>query len=254
MLALITGASSGIGFHLAREFATHGYDLVIVANEDAIFSAADKLRAEGVKVDAYCLDLSVLANVQSLANSVDSLDALVLNAGAAVYGDFVRKNSLDDHLRMISLNVVSVVALTKLLIPKMLSRGEGRVLITSSIAALMPGPLYATYAASKAFLLSFSEALRNELLDTRIRVTCLMPGATDTGIFARSGMLHTVVAEGDKDAPEDVARQAFAALMRGDHAILAASFRTKIEGTFAKMLPLRLLAILHRRKTRPVHA
>lgn len=254
MRALITGASTGIGFHLAREFARHGYDLVVVANENAIFSAADKLRAEGVKVDAYCLDLANLTNVRKLADSVDTLDALVMNAGTVVYGDFVRKTSLDDQLNLLSLDVVSVVMLAKLLIPKMIMRGEGRVLITSSIAALMPGPLYATYAASKAFLLSFGEALRNELSDTRVRVTCLMPGATDTPIFARTGMLHTVVGQSPKDAPEDVARQAFAALMKGDDAIISASLRSKIQGTIAKFLPLRFLAFIHRQKTKPAHA
>jgi short-subunit dehydrogenase len=253
MRALITGASTGIGYHLACEFAQHGYDLVVVADEERIFSSAEDFRALGVRVDAHCLDLSNLANLHKLSNTIDHLDVLALNAGMAVYGDFVRHNSLDDEIKLLNLNIVGTTVLAKLLIPKMFASEAPRVLITSSIAARMPGPLYATYAASKSFLLSFSEALRNELSDSKVKVTCLMPGGTDTPIFARSGMSGTVVGRGPKDEAADVAKQAFAALMRGDDHVIAASLKSKIEGFGAKYLPERLLAFIHRQETKPAH-
>ncbi len=251
MIALITGASTGIGYHLAREFAENGYDLIVVANEERIFSSAEDFRALGVHVDAYHLDLSVDDNLHHLASVVRSLDALVLNAGMAVYGDFVRHNALDEELKLVNTNIVSVVVLSKLLVPKLFSSERPRVLLTSSIASRMPGPLYATYAASKAFVQSFGEALRNELSDTKVKVTCLMPGATDTPIFARSGMQDTVVGHKSKDRASAVAHQGFVALMRGDDHVIASSLLSKIQGMGARFLPERLLAYLHRQQTKP---
>jgi short-subunit dehydrogenase len=253
MIALITGASTGIGYHLACEFAQAGYDLIVVANEERIFSSAEDFRDLGVKVDAYCLDLADIANVRKLATLVTQLDVLVMNAGMAVHGDFIRHNSLEDELKLLNLNVVGPTVLAKLVIPKMFASRDPRVLITSSIAGRMPGPLYATYAASKAFLLSFGEAIRNELSDTKVKITVLMPGATETPIFARSGMLDTVVGHSHKDDPADVAKQGFNALMRGDDHVITSSLKSKIEGFGSKYLPERLLAYLHRRQTRPAH-
>lgn len=256
-LAVVTGASSGIGLALAREFARQNYDLAICANEPEIREAARELRGLGVNVFDCEVDLATRFGVETFHSFVRALgrpiDALALNAGTVVYGDFARHNSLEDELELLKLNVVSVVHLSKLILPSMIDQGEGRVLITSSIAALMPGPLYATYAASKAFLLSFSEALRNELQETGVTVTCLMPGATDTKIFERAGMSHTVVGEGPKDSAEAVAKQGFEALMKGADHILAASMKTKIQGLGAKFLPERVLAVLHRQKTKSAH-
>ena len=249
MLAVITGGSTGIGFELAKEFARHGYDLVIVAHGPELEESAEELRRLGRDVQALKLDLSVMEDVIRLHEAVDTLDALVLNAGTTVYGDFVRHNSFDDEMKLLGLNVVAPVALAKLLIPKMFASKCPRVLITSSVASRMPGPMYATYAASKSFLLSFGLALRNELSDTNVSVSCLLPAATDTAIFQRTGMARTRVNALPKDSAEKVARVAFAALMKGDEIILP-SWVAWIEATGARILPERVLAYMQRQITK----
>lgn len=254
-LAVITGASTGIGYELAQQFASHGFDLLITANESEIFNSQEVLRQKGVDVQSLNVDLSTSEGVQRLYQAILATGrpvyALVLNAGFAVSGDFVRENKLEDEFALIGLNITSVVHLAKLVLPDMVKRGEGRVLITSSIAALMPGPFYATYAASKSFLLSFSESLFSELKDSGVTVTALMPGATDTEFFVRSGMEGTKVAEASKDDPALVAKQGFEAMMAGDDHIIAGSFTNKLQGLTAKFLSEKMKASLHRRDTEP---
>jgi short-subunit dehydrogenase len=217
---VITGASSGIGYELAKQFVQNGFDLLIASDEGAIVESAQSLRALGGDVQAIRVDLAKRTGVDQLFQEIKRIgkpiDAIALNAGVAVSGDFVTENKLEDELNLIGLNITSVVHLAKHVLPQMVERGEGRVMITSSIAALMPGPYFATYAASKSFLLSFAEALFNELKDTGVTVTALMPGATDTNFFARAGMEDTKVGQSSKDDPALVAKQAFEAMMKGE--------------------------------------
>jgi short-subunit dehydrogenase len=255
-LAVVTGASSGIGLELAKLFAAANYDLVIAAEDDELRPVADGIRAAGVAVDAVQVDLATEAGVTELAQRVPRpADALALNAGVGAGGAFVSKETretyLRDELRLIDLNVRSTVHLAKLLIPEMVERGRGRVLITSSVASTMPGSFQAVYNASKSFTQSFALALRNELKDTGVTVTSLMPGPTETEFFERAGMLDTKVGAGDKDDPAEVAREGFDALMAGRESVVSASLSTKAQGRFDRFLPERLKAQAHRRMAEP---
>jgi short-subunit dehydrogenase len=255
MLAVVTGASSGIGYELARQFAQNGFDLLIVAEDGTIHDAASSLQTIGAEVQAVQADLADYTGVEKLHQAIQSngrpVDALAINAGVGVYGDFTRETNLRDELNLINLNVTSAVHLAKLVLPEMVSRKSGRVLFTSSIAATMPGPLYATYAASKAFLLSFSEALREELKDTGVTVTALMPGATETNFFARAGMGATKVGQAEKDDPAEVAREGFEAMMEGRDKVIAGSFKNKVQATLGGMLPETVQAGIHRKQLEP---
>ncbi|HEX3921263.1 MAG TPA: SDR family NAD(P)-dependent oxidoreductase [Streptosporangiaceae bacterium] len=178
-LAVVTGASSGIGFELAFQFARAGFDLVVAAEDERIVGSARAFEAEGGRATAVQADLATYDGVEQLFAAIETRggrpDALAVNAGIGVGGDFARDNELAAELRLINLNITGAVHLAKLVLPGMVGRGEGRVLFTSSIAATAPGPYHATYAASKAFLASFAEALRYELRDTGVTVTALMP-------------------------------------------------------------------------------
>ncbi|MEV1146559.1 SDR family NAD(P)-dependent oxidoreductase [Micromonospora sp. NPDC049799] len=255
-LAVVTGASSGIGYELAAQFAEHGYDLVIAAEDDGITPAAEKLRRDGgPRVQPVRVDLARPEGVEELVMSVRAtgrpVDALALNAGRGAGGDFVGGTDLADELTVIDLNVRSTVHLAKLLLPAMVERGAGRVLFTSSIASTMPGPFQAVYNASKSFVQSFAEALRNELKATGVTVTSLMPGPTDTEFFARADMEDTRVGAGRKDAPRTVAEQGFKALMKGDQTVTAGSLMNKVQTAAGKIVPDRLKAEQHRRMAEP---
>jgi short-subunit dehydrogenase len=190
-LAVVTGASSGIGRELARQFADNGFDLVVAAEDEELAQVAIDLERAGAEVRAEQVDLATREGVERLAAAIAATDrpvaAAALNAGVGVSGRFDEIDLADD-LRLMELNVVSTVHLAKRLVPAMLQRGEGRLLFTASVAATMPGPYYATYAASKSFVHSFAEAIRHELKDTGVTVTSLMPGPTDTEFFERAGM------------------------------------------------------------------
>ncbi len=164
------------------------------------------------------------------------LDALALNAGVANGGPFL-ETPLEDDLRVIGLDVASVVHLSKRLLPAMVARGAGRVLVTASVASLMPGPYYATYAASKAFVLSFAEAVRHELKDTGVTVTALLPGPTDTEFFEASHMQDTPAAKGPKDDPAKVAREGFEGLMAGKQEVKVASLKVRTMTAMSHVLP-----------------
>jgi short-subunit dehydrogenase len=231
-LAVITGASSGIGYELAKVFCKNGFDLVVAAEDTGIQTAATHLRELGTHVEAVQTDLAKLKGVDQLYLKIKELgrpvDALVLNAGVGVGGEFVDNNFIDE-LNIMRLNVVSPVYLTKLCLRDMLVGGKGKILFTSSVAAATPGPYEAVYAASKAFIQSFSEAIRHELKDRGITVTALQPGATDTNFFERAGMMDTKVGAGEKDDPAKVAQQGFDALMAGKDHVVAGSFMNKVE-------------------------
>lgn len=254
-LAVVTGASTGIGRALALVFAQHGYDLALAANEPAVHLAVAEAGRDGIVASAIEVDLATPEGVEALAAEALAqpvpVTALALNVGIAVHGRFDR-TGLEDDLRLVDLNVRSTVHLAKLLLPGMVARGHGRVLLTSSIAGRAPGPYHATYAASKAFGHSLAEALRYELRDTGVTVTSLLPGPTDTAFFARAAMEATAVARGRKDSPEDVARQAFAALMAGRDHVVTGAFRNTIQAARAFMVPDRFAAAVAARQTIPL--
>ncbi|MEG4211441.1 SDR family NAD(P)-dependent oxidoreductase [Microcoleus sp. S13_B4] len=254
-LAVVTGASNGIGYELAKQFAQNGFDLLVTATGSSINEAAQACEGLGAQVETVQADLATYEGVETLYNQIKAanrpVDAIAINAGVGVGGDFARETDLKDELNLINLNVVSSVHLAKRVVKDMVDRGQGRILFTSSIAALMPGPFEAVYAASKAFIHSFSEALRNELKDTGVTVTSLMPGPTDTNFFHRAGMDDTKAGADKKDDPAEVAKQGFEALMAGKDNIIAGSLKTKILANASKVLPDTVNAELHSQLTEP---
>ena len=252
--AVITGASSGIGLELARQFAENDFDLLINAEDDRLGAAAADLSATGADVQVVQADLATSEGVESLVSAVQAtgrmVDALALNAGVGNGGAFLDIPWVDEQ-RLIALNVTSTVHLAKRLLPDMVARGSGRVLFTASVASTMPGPFYATYAASKSFVLSFAEAVRYELKDSGVTVTALMPGPTDTDFFARAGMDDTPVDKGTKDDPADVAKDGFEALMAGADRVVAGSRKNAIQTAAGKLLSEPKKAAVHARMTKP---
>lgn len=176
--------------------------------------------------------------------------AAALNAGVGQGGAFL-DTDLADEIEIIDLNVTSTVHLAKRLLPDMVSRNDGKMLITSSIASTMPGSFQAVYNASKSFLQSFAEALQNEIKDSEVTITSLMPGPTDTNFFHRADMEDTKVGAGPKDDPAQVAKQGFEALMGGKDKIIAGSVKTKVQGIANKVLPDKAKAAAHRRMAEP---
>lgn len=237
-LALITGASSGIGFELARIFAKNDYDLIVCAENTELSEKAKILRQYEVEVTEVIADLATQQGVDDLYSSISGqLDVAVLNAGVGAGGEFIKTEFANDF-NLMNLNMVYLVCLTKKILRDMVGQGDGKILFTSSIAAEMPGPYYATYAASKAFVQSFVEAIRWEMEDTKknIIITSLQPGPTDTNFFSRANMENTKAGEGKKDDPAVVAQAGFDALMRGTDHVVAGSFMNKIQSTAAKFM------------------
>ncbi len=253
-LALVTGASSGIGLELAQDLAERGYDLLVTADVPELAVAAEGLGQHGTAVQAVQADLATAEGVATLVDAVAALerplDVLALNAGRAKGGEFL-DIPLAEDLATIDLNVVSTVRLSKALLPGMVQRGGGRVLITSSTAALMPGPWYAVYAATKSFLLSFAEAIRHELKDTGVTVTALLPGPTDTEFFERADMVETRVGQSGKDDPAKVAREAVEGLLAGKDKVEVKSVRAKGQSAAAAVLPDKAKAAMHASFTKP---
>ena len=252
--AVVTGASSGIGLALATTFAEHGFDVLVTAEDDGVRTVAAELDRDGITARAVQADLTTAEGVQALVDAVRAsgrpVDALALNAGVGQGGAFV-ETPIEADLEVIALDVVAPVRLAKALVPEMVARGEGRVLFTASTASLMPGPYYATYAASKSFVLSFSEALRHELKDTGVTVTALLPGPTDTAFFERADMTETRVGRGPKDEPAKVAAEAFDALMAGRDKIEVHSLKARSQTAAAAVLPDRAKAAMHAAFTKP---
>ncbi|MBW4605386.1 MAG: SDR family NAD(P)-dependent oxidoreductase [Calothrix sp. FI2-JRJ7] len=255
-LAVVTGASNGIGYELAKQFARNGFDLLITATGSNIEEVAKEIaQTSKAEIETVQADLAAYEGVETLYNKIKSLnrpvDAIAINAGVGVGGDFARETDLQDELNLINLNVVSSVHLAKRVVKDMLERGKGKILFTSSIAAIMPGPFEAVYAASKAFIQSFSLSLRNELKDTGITVTALQPGPTGTNFFHRADMDDTKAGAGPKDDPAEVAKQGFEALMAGKESVVAGSIMTKIQGAVAKVLPDGAKTEMHRQIAEP---
>ena len=254
-LAVVTGASAGIGIELAAQFADNGFDLVIAAEDDAIHTAATRM-PEGAQVLAVQVDLATAEGVEELYSHIKEtgrpVAAIALNAGVGAGGAFATDTTLEEELRLIDLNVRSTVHLAKHVVRDMVARDEGRVLFTSSIASTMPGAFQAVYNASKSFVQSFALALRNELKDTGVTVTSLMPGPTETEFFERADMLDTRLGTTDqKDDPADVARMGFEGMMAGKERVEAASLSTKLQGRGSRFLPDSAKAEMHRKMAEP---
>ena len=255
-LAVVTGASSGIGRELAKQFAENGFDLIVAAEDADIEAAARELEAMGARADAVQVDLGRPEGVEELHRRIreraPAADAVALNAGIGMGGAFVGDTDLDQELQIVDLNCRSTVHLAKRVLPDMVAAGSGRVLFTSSIASTMPGSFQAVYNASKSFVQSFALALRDELKDTGVTITSLMPGPTETEFFERADMLDTRVGASDgKDDPADVARQGFEAMMKGDERVVAASLGTKLQGRGSRFLPDAAKSALHRKMAEP---
>ncbi|PZU95156.1 MAG: oxidoreductase [Chelatococcus sp.] len=252
-LALVTGASSGIGLELARLAAKDGYDLIIAADETDIHDAAETLRSQGANVVSVVADLSDEEGVDELfaevAKSGRQVDLLFANAGRGLGHGFLDQDDAE-WLRVIDTNIVGTLLLLKKVGQQMRDRGEGRILITGSIAGFMPGTFQAVYNGTKAFIDSFSFALREELRDTGVTVTCLMPGATETRFFERAGLLDTKIGQDEKDDPRDVAKAGYEALVAGEGDVVS-GWKNKIQSSLANVTPAETLAKQHRKMAEP---
>jgi uncharacterized protein len=249
--AVVTGASTGIGFELARCCANDGFDLLIVADEPQIEQAAATLRASGAKVETIQADLATSDGVDRLYAAVKDrpVDALLANAGRGLGRAFLDQD-LKEVRRVIDTNITGTVELIHKVGNDMRRRNSGRILITGSIAGFIPGSFQAIYNGTKAFLNSFSFAIREELKDTKITVTCLMPGPTETEFFKRADMMDTKVGTDEKDDAGDVARQGFRAMMAGEGDVVA-GLKNKIQSSVANVTPAGALAKQHRGMAEP---
>jgi short-subunit dehydrogenase len=253
-LAAVTGASSGIGLEVALVLARRGYDLILNAEDDELDAAAAAVSSEGAHVRSVRGDLREPAEVDALHAAIVAdgrpLDVMALNAGVGKGGAFV-ETELSDELSIIELNVTSTVRLAKLVLRDMVARDSGRVLFTSSIASEMPGSFQAIYNASKSFVQSFAEALQNELKDTSVTITSLMPGPTETEFFERAGMMDTKMGQGEKDDPARVAEQGVEALLAGKPRVTGGGLKTRVQDIASKVTPDKVKAAMHRGMAEP---
>lgn len=249
--AIVTGASTGIGLELARQCAQHGYDLLIAADEARIDDAATALRSHGGSVEPFEADLATLAGVDALLAAVQGrkVDALLANAGHGLGKAFLDQD-FDEVRHVIDTNITGTIYLIQKVAREMRGRGRGRILITGSVAGYMPGTFHAVYNGTKAFIDSFSFALRAELKDSGVTVTCLMPGPTETEFFKRADMEDTSVGQAKKDDPADVAKAGFEAMMSGEGDVVA-GWKNKIQTTIANVTPSGVLAEMHRHQAEP---
>lgn len=251
-LAIVTGASSGIGRELARCCAEAQHDLLLAADQGPLEAAADSCRSFGVRATTLTVDLATAEGVRTLCEAIGDrpVDALLANAGHGLGHAFLDQDFAAVR-HVIDTNVTGTLALIHAVGRGMRQRRRGRILITGSIAGFMPGSFQAVYNASKAFIDSFSYALRNELQGSGVSVTCLMPGPTDTAFFERADMLDTKVGtDRHKDDPSDVARIGFEAMMRGDSDVVA-GWKNKLQATLANVTPAEALASRHRKMAEP---
>ncbi len=250
-LAVVTGASTGIGLELARLCAQQQFDLVIAADEPLIEEAGRELAGSGVDCKAVQCDLSTAEGVDRLLAAIGGrpVDALLANAGRGLGKGFLDQD-LNDALKVVHTNVDGTLRLVHGVAGGMRGRGQGRILVTGSIAGLMPGTFQAVYNGSKAFLDSFSVALAHELKDTGVTVTCLMPGATETDFFERADMLDTKVGSSEKAHAADVAKTGFDAMMKGELKVVA-GLGNKLRAAVAHVAPDSTLAEMHRDMAEP---
>jgi short-subunit dehydrogenase len=249
--AIVTGASTGIGLELARCCAQDGFDLLIAADEPEIEQAAASLRGNGTSVEAVQADLATLEGVDKLYAAAKGrpVDALLANAGRGLGHAFLDQD-FSRVRHVIDTNVTGTLYLIHKVGNEMRRRNAGRILITGSIAGFTPGSFQAVYNGSKAFLNSFSFALREELRDTQVTVTCLMPGATETEFFERADMMDTAVGTAKKDDAAEVARTGFDAMMNGEGDVVT-GLKNKLQSSVANVTPAGVLAKQHRKMAEP---
>jgi short-subunit dehydrogenase len=249
-LAVVTGASSGIGFELARICAENGFDLLIAADRP-LNEAVREFQGLGASVEAIEVDLAKLDGVDRLYAALKGrpVDALLANAGHGLGHGFLDQD-FDAVRHVIDTNITGTIYLIQKIGRDMRARRQGRILVTGSIAGFMPGTYQAVYNGTKAFIDSFSFALRHEIKDSGVTVTCLMPGATETDFFERADMLDTKIGAGSKDDAADVARVGFDAMMRGDGDVVS-GWKNKLQTAIASVTPAGMLAEQHRKKAEP---
>lgn len=251
--AVITGASSGIGFELAQVARDKGCDVLVVADEPEIHAAAARISMTEPSVQAVQADLSTLEGVEELLRAIRAagrpVDYLMANAGRGLGHGFLDEDPREWQ-RVIDTNITGTLHLIHALARDMRARNSGRILITGSIAGFIPGSFQAVYNGTKAFINSFSYALRDELKDTAVSVTCLMPGATDTRFFERAGMLDTKVGKGAKDDARMVAKVGYDAMLKGEAEVVS-GWKNKIQTALANVMPATLLARQHRSMAEP---
>jgi uncharacterized protein len=249
--AIVTGASTGIGYELAKQCLDGGYDVLIAADEPRIMDAVASLRVAGRHVEGIEVDLSTTEGVDKLYAAANGrpVDALLANAGRGLGRAFFDQD-FDKARFIVNTNITGTVYLIHKIGNDMRRRNEGKILITGSIAGFIPGSFQAVYNGTKAFLNSFSFAIREELRDTDVTVTCLMPGATRTDFFQRADMMDTDVDTTEKDDPADVAKTGFQAMLRGDGDIVA-GIKNKLQSAAANVTPASVLAKQHRKMAEP---
>lgn len=250
-LAVVTGASTGIGYELAQCCARAEFDLVLAADEPKIHDAADDIRSHGVDVVAVEADLATREGVAKLYDAIKErrVSALLANAGRGLGKGFLDQNFVDVK-HVIDTNITGTLDLIQRVGRDMRNYGDGKILITGSIAGFMPGTYQAVYNASKSFLDSFSFALRAELKDTGVTVTCLMPGATETDFFERADLMDTKIGQEKKDDPAMVAKTGFDAMMKGEGDVVS-GWHNKLQSAIANIIPSGILAEQHRKMTEP---
>ncbi len=250
-LAVVTGASSGIGYELAIIFVDNDYDLVIAADQPGIVEAADTFRKGGANVEAVQTDLATTDGVDKLLQAIAGrrVDALAANAGQGLGKGFLEQD-FSAIMQVVNTNITGTLYLLHKVAKTMAQRGKGRILITGSIAGLMPGTYQAVYNGTKAFIDSFSFALRAELKDSGVTVTCLLPGPTDTEFFERADLMDTKVGQGKKEDPAKTAKHGFDAMMKGEGDVVS-GFMNKVQAAIAAVTPQSALAELHRGMAEP---
>ena len=248
--AVVTGASTGIGRELALECARHGYDLLIAADRAQDDTAA-ACRAEGAQVQVLHADLSLMIGVDALMAELRGrpVDALLANAGHGLGHAFLDQD-FKAVRHVIDTNITGTLDLIQRIGQDMRARNAGKILITGSIAGLMPGSFQAVYNGTKAFIDSFAYALRNELKDTKVSVTVLMPGPTDTEFFRRADMTDTKVGAGEKQPPAEVAKTGYEAMEEGESSVVA-GWKNKVQALLANVTPAEVLAAQHRKTAEP---
>ncbi len=251
--AIITGASTGIGFELATLAAKDGYDILVVADEPLIHEAARDFQQFGTSVQAIEADLATIEGVDTVLAATNGrrIDVLCANAGRGLGHGFLDQK-VEDWRHVVETNITGTIYLLQRALPDMVARNDGKILVVGSVAGYIPGAFQAVYNGTKAFIDSFTEALRNELKEADgVTISTLMPGPVDTEFFARGDLLDTQVgSDPNKRSAEDVASDGWKAMMRGKPSVFS-GWTTKIQGVIANVVPGSVLAEQHRKMAEP---